>query len=57
MAKKKSSKRPRKRTRVKNLPAGKAEKVQGGLLLSTQQLQAPRSWTEGNTQPPRDLRK
>jgi hypothetical protein len=59
MAKKKSSRPPRKRTPVKNLPspARGAAKVKGGLLLSTQQLQASRSWTEGNSQPPQDLRK
>jgi hypothetical protein len=59
MAKKKPSSTRRKRTPVKDLPspAGGAEKVKGGLLLSTQQLQASRSWTEGNSQPPNDLRK
>jgi len=59
MAKKKPSSTRRKRTPVKDLPspADGAEKVKGGLLLSTQHLQASRSWTEGNSQPPNDLRK
>ena len=59
MARKKPSSTPRKRTPVKDLssPAGGAGKVKGGLLLSTQQLQASRSWTEGNGQPPDRLRK
>jgi len=59
MAKKKPSTTRRKKTPVKDLPspAGGAEKVKGGLLFSTQQLQASRSWTEGNSQPPQDLRK
>jgi hypothetical protein len=60
MAKKKPSDTRRKRTPVKDLPspAGGAEKVKGGaLLLSTQELQASRLWTAGNSQPPDDLRK
>jgi hypothetical protein len=59
MAKKKPSSTSRKRTPVKDLasPAGRTGKVKGGLLLSTQQLQASRSWTEGNGQPPDSLRK
>ncbi len=60
MAKKKPSDTPRKRTPLKDLSPSSAEvrKVKGGaLLLSTQQLQASRSWTEGNSQPPENLRR
>jgi hypothetical protein len=60
MAKKKPADTRRRKTPIKDLPspAGGAEKVKGGaLLLSTQQLQASRSWTDGNSQPPQILRK
>jgi len=59
MAKKKPSDTRRKKIPIKDLPspAGGAEKVKGGLLLSTQQLQASRQWTDGNSQPPNNLRK
>jgi len=60
MAKKKLSGTPRKRAARKDLPpsAARIDKVKGGaLLLSTQQLQASRQWTEGNGQPQDDLRK
>jgi hypothetical protein len=60
MAKKKPSDTPRKRASLKDLPppAAGVEKVKGGaLLLSTQQLQASRQWTAGNSQPPDNLRK
>ena len=60
MAKKKPSDARRKKTPIKDLPspAGGAEKIKGGaLLLSTQQLQASRQWTDGNSQPPNNLRK
>ena len=60
MAKKKPSGTPRKRASRKDLPppaAGVANVKGGTLLLSTQHLQASMKWTEGNGQPPRDLRK
>jgi hypothetical protein len=60
MATQKPSDTPRKRTPLKDLPLSAAgvEKVKGGaLLLSTQQLQSSRHWTEGNSQPQADLRK
>jgi hypothetical protein len=58
MAKKKPSRTSRTRTRAKDLgtPAGGASKVKGGLLASTRPLLASPQLTEGNTQPPRDLR-
>ena len=60
MARKKPADTRRKKAPIKDLPspAGGAEKVKGGaLLLSTQQLQASRQWTDGNSQPPNNLRK